>query len=75
MGDEPGGKEAREFMRNLCEDKTVYLDLDDERSTDKYGRMLAVVYVGQKNVNVELLRKGYATIFYIPPSEFNPYSW
>ncbi len=73
--DEPGGKEAREFVRSLCEDKTVYLDVDDERSTDKYGRMLAVVYVGQKNVNAELLRKGYATILYIPPSEFDPYSW
>lgn len=73
--DEPGGKEAKEFVRSLCEDKTVYLDVDDERSTDKYGRMLAVVYVGQKNVNAELLRKGYATILYIPPSEFDPYSW
>jgi len=73
--DEPGGQEAREFVKNLCKDRTVYLDVDDERSTDKYGRMLAVVYVGQKNVNAELLRKGHATIFYIPPSEFDPYSW
>lgn len=73
--DEPGGQEAREFLKNLCEDKTIYLDVDDERSTDKYGRMLAVVYVGKKNVNAELLRKGHATIFYIPPSEFDPYSW
>lgn len=73
--DEPGGQEAKEFVKDLCEGKTVYLDVDDERSTDKYGRMLAVVYVDQKNVNAELLRKGYANIFYIPPSEFDPYSW
>jgi len=73
--DEPGGKEAKEFVRNLCEDRTVYLNVDDERSTDKYGRMLAVVYAVKKNVNAELLRKGCATILYIPPSEFDPYSW
>ena len=39
------------------------------------GRTLAVVYVAGTNLNQQLLKKGYAEIMYIPPSEFNPYSW
>jgi len=46
---------------------------------DKYNRILAVVYVNVNgtwiNLNAELLKKGYADIMYIPPSEFNPYEW
>ena len=51
------------------------LDVDDEKQKDKYGRTLAVVYVAGMNLNQQLLKKGYAEIMYIPPSEFNPYAW
>jgi len=41
------------------------------------GRTLAIVYVNVDgswvSLNMELLRKGYAEVLYIPPSEFNPY--
>jgi endonuclease YncB( thermonuclease family) len=43
--------------------------------TKIYGRTLAVVYVANINLNQELLKRGYAEVMYIPPSEFNPYSW
>ena len=72
--------EARGFVENLCPaGSTIGLDVDDLEREDKYGRTLAVVYVNIDgswvNLNVELLRRGYAEVLYIPPSEFNPYNW
>lgn len=72
---QPGYQEAKDFVSSLCLGKTVSLDIDDAKHYDKYGRVLAVVYSGDTNVNAELLKRGYAEVMYIPPSEFNPYSW
>lgn len=71
----PGYQEAKDFVKSYCLGKTVYLDVDDAKNHDKYGRTLAVVYVGKTNLNALLLQKGYAEVMYILPSEFNPYSW
>jgi micrococcal nuclease len=70
-----GYQEAKEYVKNMCLGKTVGLDIDDAKNKDKYDRTLAVVYVGGVNLNQELLKKGYAEVMYIPPSEFNPYKW
>jgi micrococcal nuclease len=72
---ESGYKTAKNFVKNKCLGKTVGLDIDDDKNTDKYDRTLAVVYVDGVNLNQELLKKDYAEVMYIPPSEFNPYSW
>ena len=70
-----GYQEAKDYVKSMCLGKTVYLDIDDEKHYDKYGRVLAVVYAGNVNINQELLKRGYAEVMYIPPSEFNPNSW
>lgn len=70
-----GYQEAKDFVKSYCLGKTVYLDVDDAKNHDKYGRTLAVVYAGKTNLNALLLQKGYAEVMYIPPSEFNPYNW
>jgi len=76
---EPGAVEAKQFMEEQCLGREVGLDVDDAKPKDKYGRTLAVVYIDNGgswiNINAELLQMGLAVVLYIPPSEFNPYSW
>jgi len=72
---ESGYQEAKNFLIEMCLGKEVYVDIDDKKERDKYNRILAVVYVDNVNVNAELLKRHYAEIMYIPPSEFNSYLW
>ncbi len=78
--EEPGGREAKEFVENFCPPGTeIGLDVDDLDPRDHYGRIIAVVYVevdgSWMNLNTEILQRGHAEIMFIPPSEFNPYKW
>lgn len=60
-------KEAKEFNENLVKGKKVKLEFDIEKK-DKYGRLLAYVFVGDTFVNEELIKGGYAETFFIPPN-------
>lgn len=66
---------SKNFVQKLCLGKTVGIDIDDSKHSDKYGRTLGVVIVDGKNVNEMLLKEGLAEIMYMPPSEFYPYNW
>ncbi len=66
-GEEPGGREAMAVNRELVEGKTVRLELD-VRSRDRYGRLLAYVWVGETMINAELVRQGYAQVMTVPPN-------
>jgi len=66
-GEEPGGHEATEVNRRLVEGKIVRLKLDVQER-DRYGRLLAYVYVGDTMVGAELVRLGYAQVMTIPPN-------
>ena len=67
---EAGYSEAKNFVKEKCLGKTVYLDIDNAKNKDKYNRTLAIVYVDDINLNQELLVKNYAEVMFIPPSEF-----
>lgn len=60
------GKEASVKNKELVEGKMVRLE-KDVSETDRYGRLLRFVYVGDLFVNAELVRLGYAQVTTYPP--------
>ncbi len=61
------GKEASAFNRALVEGKPVRL-VRDISDTDKYGRLLRYVYLGDGTfVNLALVAGGYASVVTYPP--------
>ncbi len=57
-------QEAKDFLEKEVLNKTVELKFGNERY-DKYHRLLAYVFLDEKNVNLELVEKGFAN-FYFP---------
>jgi micrococcal nuclease len=60
------GEEAKQYNASLVEGKLVDLSYDSE-CTDRFGRLLAYVAVGGREVNRLLVERGYACVLYIPP--------
>lgn len=55
------GKEASAEMKRLVGGKSVTLEIDPSQDTyDKYGRLLAYVFLGSENINLEMIQTGYA---------------
>jgi len=62
------GRRAYKFTRDLVESKRVRLEFDVEKK-DKYGRLLAYVYLKDGTfVNAEIVKQGYASLMTIPPN-------
>ncbi len=61
------GKEAAAANRRMVEGRRVRLEFDVERR-DRYGRLLAYVWVGDTLVNDWLVRNGYAQVATYPPN-------
>jgi micrococcal nuclease len=66
-GEEPGGREAAAVNRALVAAREVRLETDVQ-TRDRYGRLLAYVWVGETMINAELVRRGYAQVMTIPPN-------
>ena len=66
-GGTPGGLSAAEINRTLVANRRVTLELDVERR-DRYGRLLAYVWVDGVMANLEMVRRGYARALTIPPN-------
>ena len=77
---EVGYEEAKQYVVNLVEGKTVYLDIDDVSITDQYGRLIGVVYfeynaTHYENLNKALLVAQLANVYDFSNNEFSPDSW
>lgn len=62
------GKKASVFTKSLVEGKKVRLEFDVEKR-DRYGRLLAYVYLPDgRMLNAELLKEGYAQVYTFQPN-------
>jgi len=65
--DQPYFQEATEANRQLVEGKEVRLEFDQE-TLDKYGRTLAYIWVDGMMVNEEIVKRGFANAYTVPPN-------
>ena len=75
-----GYSEAKNYLTNMVQSKTVHLDIDNLAITDQYGRLMSVAYIDYnsthyENVNMAMLVNNYAVPIGVNNSEFNPSSW
>ncbi|WP_419662718.1 thermonuclease family protein [Desulfosarcina variabilis] len=57
---QPYSQKATKFLAGLALDKQVSIE---SYRTDRYGRILGVVWLGQMNVNLEMVRNGYTEVY------------
>lgn len=58
---EPFEKESTEENKRLVEGKSISLEYDNYKA-DKFGRILAYIIIDNKNISIELARKGLARV-------------
>lgn len=63
----PYAEAAMEFNRKLVRGERVRLEFDAQKK-DKYNRLLAYVYSGNKMVNIEMVKEGFAMLYTYPPN-------
>lgn len=61
------GTQARSHAMGLCYGRELRLEFDRERR-DRYGRVLAYVYVGGRMLNEEMVRAGLALALPVEPN-------
>ena len=62
------GREASDFVKQLLTNNKVRLEYDVEK-TDRYGRLLAYVYLPDGTfLNAHLIRHGYGQVMTVPPN-------
>jgi|GEM_PF-437091 len=59
-------EEAKEVLSLMIDKTSVSLERDIS-DTDKYGRLLRYVFAGELFVNLEMVKRGFANVFTVPP--------
>ncbi len=57
---QPYGKEAGVYLKQLVMNKTVKVEIE---TIDQYGRNVGTVYLGNNNINRELVKNGLAWVY------------
>ncbi|HEX9924936.1 MAG TPA: thermonuclease family protein, partial [Anaerolineae bacterium] len=65
--DQPYYQEATETNRQLVANQQIQLEFDQD-TFDQYGRSLAYIWVNGSLVNWEMVNRGYANVFTVPPN-------
>jgi endonuclease YncB( thermonuclease family) len=66
---QPYGDESEKYLASLVLGKTVRLDIID---IDRYRRMVSVVWLGERNINLEMVKAGMAEV-YVEYLKYQPY--
>ncbi|QDT65016.1 thermonuclease family protein [Calycomorphotria hydatis] len=67
---QPYAEEASEYLRELISGKIVRLEFDQER-TDRYGRLLAYLWLDGLLINEEIISQGYGkAVTHFPTSSY-----
>ena len=57
---QPYAEESKKALNNKVMGKQVQLDII---TTDKYRRIVGIIWLGERNINLEMVREGYAEAF------------
>ena len=71
------GIESKMYLHELIDNKVVILKRDGiSKDKDKYGRLLRYVYLNKKDVNLQMLKSGYAKPYlYFNFEKLNQYKY
>lgn len=67
LGKQPFGEEAKKRNTELIESGKLTIEFDVGERVDKYGRLLAYIYVDGESVQEKLLEEGLARVAYVYP--------
>lgn len=67
LGKQPFGEEAKNRNKQLVNSGKLTIEFDVGERVDKYGRLLAYIYVDGKSVQQTLLEEGLARVAYVYP--------
>ena len=72
LGKQPFGEKAKERNRELVNSGKLEIEFDIGERIDKYGRLLAYVYVDGESIQEKLIEEGLARVAYVyPPNTRN----